>query len=612
MKFRHAIILAGSTLVLAACNFTLAADVTPPPGYVAPTPLPTLGPLFPASAPDTTNGAAIYAEKCAPCHGPSGMGDGEQSANLPVSVAALALPDTARKASPAAWFGIVTQGNIQNFMPPFNSLSDQERWDVVAYALTLHTTAAQLETGKALFEANCDADCAAKFTDLKEMSALSENDIVAMIKNGEGAFGVNFTEEEAAAVAAYIRTLTFGAPQAAPTTVPVAETLVSAEGTPVDGTQVAATEESAFIPGDGRINGMLDNLTGTAFPSDLKITLRGYEHGADASVGPQEILTLESTVNADGSYLFENIEFPENRIYLTEVQVDGLIYQSEFLVVTPGMTEFAMAPIEVYATTEDYSVLKVDALQYYFDYANETSVQILAVYSITNPTDKAVRIKIDASKEIPFIKMPEGITNLGYETSQDSAKLLSTEDGFAMPPTTDKPYGMIALGSITKEKNIVIKQLTVLSVDQVMMLVPAGVDVEGENLVDNGPHDFQGGTFNMYTSDSMNAGETFSFTLSGNPSNTAVNPDFTQNQNLLIGVGALGIAFIIAGAWLYWRDGKSNQDGFDDQEDDEYGDTDSVLDAIVALDDLHREGKLSDAAYKKRRAELKNSLKRKG
>lgn len=606
MKFRHAMILAGSLILLTACNFTLAADVTPPPGYVSPTPEPTLGPLFPTSNLDINNGAVIFAEKCAPCHGTTGMGDGAQSANLPVTVPALALPDTAKKASPAAWFTVVTQGNIQNFMPPFNSLSDQERWDVTSYALTLHTTPVQLETGKNLFDANCNADCAAKFTDLKAMSALSENEIAALIKNGEAAFGNSFSDEEAIAVAAYIRTLTFAAPQATPVAALVTETPIAAETSTGEGTQ-----ESAFLPGASRISGTLDNLTGAALPSDLKITLRGFEHGADTTAGPEEILTLETTVNPDGSYLFENIEFPENRIYLTEVKVAGLTYQSEFLVIKPDMTEFAMAPLEIYATTEDYSVLKVDALQYYFDYANETDVQILAVYSITNPTDKAVIIKIETANEIPFIKMPEGISGIGYETSQDSAKFLSTDDGFAMPPTTDKPYGLIALASIAKDKKITIKQLVVLPVDEVMMLVPAGVVVEGENLVDNGPHDFQGGTFNMYTANSVDAGESFSFALSGQPGNTAVNPDITQNQNLLIGIGALGIAFIIAGIWLYMRGGKSNKENLDDDED-EYGDTDSILDSIVALDDLHREGKLSDDVYKKRRAELKNSLKKKG
>jgi hypothetical protein len=35
------------------------------------------------------------------------------------------------------------------------------------------------------------------------------------------------------------------------------------------------------------------------------------------------------------------------------------------------------------------------------------------------------------------------------------------------------------------------------------------------------------------------------------------------------------------------------------------------MDSIIALDDLHRAGKLSDDAYKARRNELKNTLKRK-
>ncbi|MBK8782804.1 MAG: hypothetical protein IPO22_13575 [Anaerolineales bacterium] len=43
---------------------------------------------------------------------------------------------------------MVTQGNLDRFMPPFLSLSDQQRWDVVSYALTLHTTDQQVETGK--------------------------------------------------------------------------------------------------------------------------------------------------------------------------------------------------------------------------------------------------------------------------------------------------------------------------------------------------------------------------------------------------------------------------------------------------------------------------------
>ncbi len=52
MKLRHIIIITAITILLTACNFTLAEDVTPPPGYASPTPAPTLGPLYPAGNPD--------------------------------------------------------------------------------------------------------------------------------------------------------------------------------------------------------------------------------------------------------------------------------------------------------------------------------------------------------------------------------------------------------------------------------------------------------------------------------------------------------------------------------------------------------------------------------
>ena len=56
------------------------------------------------------------------------------------------------------------------------------------------------------------------------------------------------------------------------------------------------------------------------------------------------------------------------------------------------------------------------------------------------------------------------------------------------------------------------------------------------------------------------------------------------------------------------RDNKEESD----EEDDEFEDSESIMDAIIAIDELHRAGKLSDQAYKQRREELKDALKRKG
>jgi hypothetical protein len=47
----------------------------------------------------------------------------------------------------------------------------------------------------------------------------------------------------------------------------------------------------------------------------------------------------------------------------------------------------------------------------------------------------------------------------------------------------------------------------------------------------------------------------------------------------------------------------------EDEEENEFESSEDVMDAIIALDDLYRAKKISDEAYQKRRAELKDILK---
>jgi hypothetical protein len=81
----------------------------------------------------------------------------------------------------------------------------------------------------------------------------------------------------------------------------------------------------------------------------------------------------------------------------------------------------------------------------------------------------------------------------------------------------------------------------------------------------------------------------------------------TPSSTLLIGAGGLGIALLLAGGWLYLRD--RSQPAENVEEDDEFDTPEEVMDAIIALDDLHRAKKIAEGAYQKRRAELKEILK---
>jgi mono/diheme cytochrome c family protein len=637
MKLRIPILLITTTIILTACNFTLAEDVTPPPNYVSPTPAPTLGPLFPAEAPSTENGAAIFAEKCAPCHGVKGLGDGPQGIQLGVTVPAFGLPEIARPASPAQWYTTVTQGNMERFMPPFASLSDQQRWDVVAYAMTLHTTKEEIAKGKQLFETNC-ANCSTDFfKDQSKMSQLSEVDLARIIKQGNAqvqAFGSKLSDDNMWAVAAYLRTLPFDtapiaaapASTATPETISLTETPLpaeagtpSAEGTLVGTEQVPATSEATTVAkaGFGTVSGSVENNTGTDLPADMKVTLHGYDHGSDPSAGPQEVFSQDGTLNTDGSFVFQNIEMPLNRIFIAEINYDGTTLQSDYALAKEGDTNVSVPPIKLYNKTTDTSELVVDDVRVFFEYGTDNTIQVFNVYSFRNTGNNTIVVTSNINGEVPFIKPPEGSSSVGYEPMQDSEKFMQTQNGFAMPPS-EKAYGLIAFASVPKAKQFDFSQVFVLPVTTVTFFVPEGVTAKNDKLTNLGLQTIQGSNFQLYELDSVGAGEKVKLSISGTPkestatTSTSTPEAVASNKNLLIGAGALGVALILAGSWMYLRDRNRAEDGSSEENtQDEFESSENVIDAIIALDDLHRSRKISDEAYQKRRAELKDILKEK-
>ena len=616
MKFRIAILIS-ITLLLSACNLTLAEDVTPPPGYIPPTPVPTLV-LVPPQTPNVVNGKAIYAEKCAACHGETGLGDGPQGTQLGVTVPAFALPEFARSGSPASWYTTVTRGRIDRFMPPFLSLNDQQRWDVVAYITTLHTSPEEIQKGKELFEANC-TDCPTDFyKDQEKMASFSTVALARIVRLGNEtipAFGENLSDDEMWAVTEYLRSLTYNTtPPAKPTTVPATETPVpsetespSGEGTPVATEQVEVPNEAGF----GNVSGFVENRTGKDLPSDLKITLHGYEHDfANPNAGTLEILTLEGTVSADGTFTFENVEIPENRIFLAEVSYNGLDLNSDFVLAEAGQTSITIPSLVLYPVTDDVSLLTIDELDIFLSAENADAYEYYALYNFRNASDSTITVAMDSMRqEIPFLKFPSGAEGLGYDAVQDSAPFISTADGIAIRPN-DLPYGIIAAASVAKDKEFTLEQSFVLPVSVVQIFVPEGMEVKGEGISKDRLQDIQGTSYQVYSTGDLGADDVLSLTFSGTPKAASSSTSTSSNNSLLIGAAGLGLALILAGAWMYLRDrNRADEDDEEDDDENEFESPEDVMDAIIALDDLHRAKKISDDSYQKRRAELKEILK---
>jgi len=602
MKLYYGLTMALAAFFLAGCNFTLASDITPPPDYVPPTPMPTLGPLYPPAPPSTADGAAIFAEKCAPCHGEKGMGDGPQSMQLPVTVPGIGLAEVARGASPAAWFSIVSHGNLDRFMPPFvGALSEQERWDVVSYVLTLHVTPGELSEGQSLFDANC-ADCSGQFTDQEKMAALSETELARIIKDGDGnipAFGKDFTDEQALAVAAYVRTLTYAVDASTPTSVAGSgiETPAAAAGTS------SAAPGATPLPGTGTVSGTVE-LVGGSPPENLSVTLHGFDHAQNQTAGPQEVLTLTATTGPGGSYSFENVALPENRIFFAEVTYGGIAFQSGFDAAAPGKMQISLPAVKLYESTDDVSLLSLDQVHIYTDFATADTVQFLEIYAFSNPSEKAVIISPDGST-LSFIRLPVNAQNAGYEAGQDSASFVSAGKGAAVVPHADKPYSIIAFFSMPYDKQLEIAQPFVIDAPSVVPLFPKGIKVDGHGLTSKGTQAIQNVNYEEFVSDGLKSGDTLTFSLSGQPRTDAA-AAANRNRLLLISSGVLGVGLILAGAWLLRRDRRLAAQATAEAEFDS---TDEVMDAILALDDLHRAGKISGEVYRKRRTELTEILK---
>jgi mono/diheme cytochrome c family protein len=627
-------------LLLTACEFSLAADVTPPPGYRPPVeetqePAAETGPLYPIVAPNPADGEVIYAEKCAPCHGDQGFGDGPNAAELPNPVTPIGDPQVARAASPADWYRIVSEGNLERFMPPFRSLTTRQRWDVVAYVFGLSTSPDTPGTGRLLYDENCAACHGPEgrgngeqasalgtdlpdFTDPEWMSTRSSADFFQAISAGMGdempAFEGELGEEQRWLLSDYLRSLTLNPADdllaQQQSTLPETEVPLEMPDPAAAITSTNTMSETAALvetDGVGTIVGVVNNATGGEMPVGAPVTLHGFDE-------MQNTMTLTTTLETDGTFRFENVEMPAGRVFMATVKHQGATYGSDIFTASGKDTNLEI-PITVYNTTTDPSVLSVDRLHLFFEYIDENTLQVVELYVISNTSERTLVAEGEGEPTVRY-SLPQGATNLQIQDGELGGRYVPTEEGFgdtvSIRPGSGS-YQAIFAFEMPYDREIDLAQKMELPAQAVVAMAPEGsMQIEGENLQDGGVEDVQGTMYRIYNSPSLEAGDTLRLTVSGRaPSGAAVfNPG--DSLGLLVGASAFGLALILAGVWLYRRNTADRE--VEDNEtgpyaDEETEDEASIMDAILALDDQYRAGELQEDAYRQRRAELKARLK---
>ncbi len=362
------------------------------------------------------------------------------------------------------------------------------------------------------------------------------------------------------------------------------------------------------------IGGTVTLASGAAIPDGTLVTLLLYN-----TTSGEETQNLTTPILPDGKYEFTNIPADSTTAYFVKVDYSGVTYYSDPLFFDGTLFLFDI-PMIVYDTTDDLSVLTITQAHLQFDFSTVGQVQVMVLYVIINPGGNAVIVPSDGST-VPFIQLPEGAESVNYQLTQSSSPLLSAANGFAILPGTDLQYGIITTFTLPYTNRLVFTQPFSLPVSSATIIVPEGVKVRSDQLTDGGTQDSTDTAYHLYQADSLASGSTLTLTLSGMPGDAA---GFVLDQRtwLMIGVGAVGVILIGLGIFLFLRDRKLRmlEDEFegDDEEGDEEGDEEdalgddreSIMDAIIALDDQYKTGDISKEAYEKRRDELKDRLKK--
>jgi mono/diheme cytochrome c family protein len=548
----------------------LAEDVTPPPAIATAQmaqPLPTAEPVLivapPNTKPNLASGAAIYADRCAACHGVSGEGDGEMVSSLPFPPTALADPNFGQVAVPESWYEIVTRGNLDRLMPPFSTLSDQQRWDVVGFALSLSADPELLEQGQVLFETHC-VECHA--SQAFEATAFQQNsvaDISALIDQGIGsqmpAFGADLTQEERTTLASYVQSLGWSRG--------TEQVVEEAEQEPDVSPQTTASLFGQITSG----------TPGSAVPEGLEVTILGFD-------GEQEVVREMVMTDADGAFQVEALDVVPGRLFFATLDHQEVTYQSE-LSHAPADGSPLELSLTIYETMSDTSTLQVEQLHLLVDFPAEERMRVLQLWVVGNYTDRVL-----AGEDLLRIDLPEHAANLTFEEGDLGNRFSLTESGFIdrepIPPGSGIDQLVFAF-DMPRTRSLEYEQQINYAIDSVTILVPAeGPQISG--LEDQGVRDLGGFAMRSYLAGPLSPGDTLSFRLSG----AAGAPDSLVTT--LIGAAVLLGAVLVA-ARSRFRSKPAVADPGD------------PLLAIAQLDDAFEAGELSEHVWRRQRETLKQA-----
>lgn len=560
----------------------------------------------PAELPSARRGLPIYQENCAPCHGQTGMGDGPAASGLQFTPTQFADPATARQTPLATWFDVTRNGRMARMMPPWsNRLTDAEIWDAVAYAWTLHLDPGELDIGRRVYETACLACHGAQGQGGGPEAPPATPNLVApltyertlaqwfdVISAGRGAmpaFADQLSEDERWAVAEYVRSFAY-----------------------------QPLTALAFEPGPGVITGTLINATaGGGATSGLTVTLRVFD-----SATFDEVRTLETTTDSDGSFRFEGLPTAVDWAYLTAADYLGVPYAAG-PATFPTDTITLTLPIEVYETTTEGSGIRIERAHWFIEF-DAQALLVGELYIIGQAGD---RVYTGDEEAVPGRRvtlrfpLPTGYQELSVEGETLGQRFFDLKgtlvDTLPVPPGQAVRQVLLRYRYPFSGRQLDFKHRLAYPVTTLNVLASdIGVEISSPQVTLRDRQGSAGQQYLNFIGQQIPAGQEIVLSLRnlpvGGQSSAA-----TSSFDPAIVIAALVVVVLgLAGGVGYpiWRSrrqaqvaGPAEVDAEDDVDELEV-ERQRLLLAIARLDDEHDAGNLPDDVYTRERAQRKARL----
>lgn len=358
----------------------------------------------------------------------------------------------------------------------------------------------------------------------------------------------------------------------------------------------------------GVITGNVTNASDGIIPAGIDVILHGFDQ-------MQMVLTETVKLAADGIFVFDQVPLKPGRAFIASLSFEGISYASNVAVAEEGLNSLEL-PMEIYESTSDPAGLIIDRLHVFFEAVDDQTIRVIELYVISNPGKKAV---VPAAQDEPAlnIALPQGASSLEFREGELGMRFVPTQDGFgdlAVIRPGMASHQVVFKYELPFNRKLVFSHLVYLPVNAVVVLVPEdSLKMKGDLLQDAGTRSTDGFIYRTYNGSALAEGSQLSMEV--NKRSTFSQPILTSGSSsgLVLGLLVLAVTLIAAGVWFFQRSRKAAPQARKAQKTpgSEVEETqDSLMDAILALDDQYKSGKIPEGAYQGRRAELKERLNR--